>query len=181
MIDERTKTPQFKPRLNAYDCPFCGKATVTLDTAEGVTPFMIDCEATPGCKGMAQSRFYNVKEEEGLTPTHEWFEPTPEEARRYSDGMKEYFKKGGLAFRPIPPQCAYCHVKGVKFYPYEAGSVLGIGKGGEHFSKPVTLNACRKCFEERGGLIPVEVNKVPRNSACPCGSQKKYKKCCGGR
>ncbi len=26
---------------------------------------------------------------------------------------------------------------------------------------------------------PLTVNKIPRNSLCPCGSGKKYKKCCG--
>ncbi len=41
---------------------------------------------------------------------------------------------------------------------------------------------------ERGGVsaltdtepqVPVRVTKVGRNEPCPCGSGKKYKKCCG--
>ncbi|MFH0802059.1 MAG: SEC-C metal-binding domain-containing protein [bacterium] len=37
---------------------------------------------------------------------------------------------------------------------------------------------------EEGGSVPVktvrrETRKVGRNDACPCGSGKKYKKCCG--
>jgi SWIM/SEC-C metal-binding protein len=29
------------------------------------------------------------------------------------------------------------------------------------------------------GATPVHVEKIGRNEACPCGSGKKYKKCCG--
>ena len=30
------------------------------------------------------------------------------------------------------------------------------------------------------GLLPMNVpSKIGRNSPCPCGSEKKYKKCCG--
>jgi len=25
---------------------------------------------------------------------------------------------------------------------------------------------------------PIRSNKIPRNSSCPCGSGKKYKRCC---
>nr|WP_314624085.1 PBPRA1643 family SWIM/SEC-C metal-binding motif protein [uncultured Noviherbaspirillum sp.] len=28
-------------------------------------------------------------------------------------------------------------------------------------------------------VLPVHVEKIGRNEACPCGSGKKYKKCCG--
>jgi SEC-C motif domain protein len=34
------------------------------------------------------------------------------------------------------------------------------------------------CFVS-GGAIPAVSQKVGRNEACPCGSGKKYKKCCG--
>ena len=43
----------------------------------------------------------------------------------------------------------------------------------------------QRSFDERGRLLNInesEVSneeKVPRNSPCPCGSGKKYKKCCG--
>jgi len=30
-----------------------------------------------------------------------------------------------------------------------------------------------------GGAPPVHIEKIDRNEACPCGSGKKYKKCCG--
>lgn len=35
--------------------------------------------------------------------------------------------------------------------------------------------------EEQVPATPIAVNKVGRNDPCPCGSGKKYKKCCGGR
>ena len=36
--------------------------------------------------------------------------------------------------------------------------------------------------EEQRGRTPVSVEKEPgRNDPCPCGSGKKYKKCCYGR
>ena len=43
----------------------------------------------------------------------------------------------------------------------------------------------RKRLEDRSGIYQQEVEqlvakpKVNRNSPCPCGSGKKYKKCCG--
>jgi len=33
--------------------------------------------------------------------------------------------------------------------------------------------------EEKQKQAPVRVKKVGRNDPCPCGSGKKYKKCCG--
>ncbi len=46
-------------------------------------------------------------------------------------------------------------------------------------------NLGRSIFEavlEHGtaGREPVESTKIGRNEPCPCGSGKKYKKCCGG-
>ncbi len=34
-------------------------------------------------------------------------------------------------------------------------------------------------FTQQGNLSPISSHKVGRNSPCPCGSGKKYKKCCG--
>ncbi len=46
-------------------------------------------------------------------------------------------------------------------------------------------NIGRSIFEavlehSRGGTEPAVSNKIGRNQPCPCGSGKKYKKCCGG-
>jgi len=37
-----------------------------------------------------------------------------------------------------------------------------------------------KAAEEYVGKTKTEKQKVGRNDPCPCGSGKKYKKCCGG-
>lgn len=37
-----------------------------------------------------------------------------------------------------------------------------------------------EAYEERLEPIPVDTKRVGRNDPCPCGSGKKYKKCCGG-
>lgn len=36
-------------------------------------------------------------------------------------------------------------------------------------------------FEEKKNAAPVRTEKVGRNDSCPCGSGKKYKKCCGSK
>lgn len=38
----------------------------------------------------------------------------------------------------------------------------------------------RRQLGKSGGPIPIHSVKVGRNDPCPCGSGKKYKKCCGG-
>ncbi|HNW16714.1 MAG TPA: SEC-C metal-binding domain-containing protein, partial [bacterium] len=36
-------------------------------------------------------------------------------------------------------------------------------------------------YEEKKDSAPVRTEKVGRNDSCPCGSGKKYKKCCGSK
>jgi SEC-C motif-containing protein len=36
-----------------------------------------------------------------------------------------------------------------------------------------------KWYYDAGSLQPLRVSKAGRNAPCPCGSGKKYKKCCG--
>jgi len=43
---------------NIYGCDKCLKCIVTVDKADGTTPFMIGCEATKGCTGEMYSSFY---------------------------------------------------------------------------------------------------------------------------
>jgi hypothetical protein len=81
-------------KINAYDCQACGKPTVTIDVDDGVTPFMIGCRVTGGCRGFAQSRFYqNVA---GLTPTYEWYKPAAKKVSRLSRDMQDHVANGGL-------------------------------------------------------------------------------------
>ena len=49
--------------------------------------------------------------------------------------------------------------------------------------EPIVLWLCRKCLEKikaRNGeqTTVVKEKKIGRNDPCPCGSGKKYKKCC---
>ena len=52
-----------------------------------------------------------------------------------------------------------------------------------HLEKAVFCKKDGAWFYESGSLIPTTViregEKVGRNDPCPCGSGKKYKKCCG--
>jgi len=41
-------------------------------------------------------------------------------------------------------------------------------------------NASRTSYDSLGREEPVRVTKIGRNEPCPCGSGKKYKKCCAG-
>lgn len=48
-------------RMNYWTCQSCGKRTVgvhRLGDESSVTPFMLGCRATPGCKGTGYSAFY---------------------------------------------------------------------------------------------------------------------------
>lgn len=67
--------------INVYVCEACGGHTVTKNRDEGTTPFMISCRATVGCKGVAQSSFYRVSQNQ--TPVLLWIKPTPEELERF--------------------------------------------------------------------------------------------------
>ena len=44
------------------------------------------------------------------------------------------------------------------------------------FNEVETMNLAEKIRVKRG--LKIENNKVGRNDLCPCGSGKKYKKCC---
>lgn len=94
-----------RERINVYVCPACHGAMVTKDVDEGVTPFMLRCRVTPGCKEFARSCFYNPGNFPAgldLTPRWEWYKPSPEETRAMDAPMREHIDKGGLALRPAP-------------------------------------------------------------------------------
>jgi hypothetical protein len=86
---------------NVYTCQKCGGKTITLDLAEGVTPFMLGCRASGNefeCDGFAQSAMYRIPHD---TPEHgwEWFRPVGSEYRKLSRAMKEHVDNGGLDIR----------------------------------------------------------------------------------
>lgn len=87
-----------KNQLNRYICQKCGGSVITIDRDEGVTPFMILCRATVGCRGHMYSSFYRGVEGE---PTFEWRKPTPTEYAAYSLAMRQHVDQGGLDIHPI--------------------------------------------------------------------------------
>lgn len=58
-------------RRNCYGCPVCRGSIITVDEAEGVTPFMVKCRLRRGCCGMMQSWFYRGVPLHRV-PTHAW-------------------------------------------------------------------------------------------------------------
>jgi len=89
-----------KARLNCYTYKRCGESFITIDRDEGVTPFMMNCRATPGCSGTSISSMYQDIEGE---PSWEWRRPTPEEYEQMSPAMQEHIAMGGLEIYPIEP------------------------------------------------------------------------------
>lgn len=93
----------FKHRLNIYTCDECRRHIVTRDIEHGVSPFMIGCEATPGCKGMMRSSMYRVFDQT-MAETHHWYRP--ESLELLGDWERDHVEKGGLLLRkadhPIP-------------------------------------------------------------------------------
>jgi hypothetical protein len=85
-------------RLNQYTCQKCGKATITIDRDEGVTPFMLICRATQGCGGASYSSMY---QRVSGVPTYEWRKPTAAEYAAYSPDMRHHVDQGGLDIYPI--------------------------------------------------------------------------------
>lgn len=86
----------FKNRKNIYVCDRCAGHIVTVDLEEGVTSFLIQCEATAGCKGMMKSSLYRVYDQ-SMRASHEWYRPTLVE--RLTPYDREHVRKGGLLLR----------------------------------------------------------------------------------
>jgi hypothetical protein len=76
---------------------------VTVDVVEGVTPFMIQCQATEDCKGIMQSSRYRVFDQ-SMRPDLEWYRPTKEELMQHNANTREHVAKGGLIYRKHEPK-----------------------------------------------------------------------------
>ncbi len=85
-------------RLNLYTCVACRGEVVTIDTDKGVTPFMISCRATPGCRGFMRSSFYHC--DPARVAQFEWYRP--ETIKGLDPATIEHVMKGGLLLRPLP-------------------------------------------------------------------------------
>lgn len=73
---------------------------MTVDKEDGVTPFMIACEATSNCDGMMQSSLYRVFDQ-SLAASHEWYKPS--EVEILLPGERHHVDQGGLLLRRIKP------------------------------------------------------------------------------
>ena len=85
----------FMGKLNVYVCEVCRGKTITRDLEAGVTPFLIQCRAKPGCKGHAQSLMYRCDQD--LKETHQWRLPKPSDI--LSEGELNHVANGGLLLR----------------------------------------------------------------------------------
>jgi len=90
----------FQNKKNIYTCEVCHDHVVTVDIDEGVTPFMIDCKCTPGCKGMMKSSMYRVFDQ-SMKAGWEWYRPT--DVSGLSRWSLDHVSKGGLILRQVPP------------------------------------------------------------------------------
>jgi len=86
-----------KGQINQYTCRECDRNIVTIDVDEGVTPFMLACRATDGCKGMMVSGMYRV--DQTLKPQFEWYQPTPKKIKKLNPEMRDHCERGGLLIR----------------------------------------------------------------------------------
>lgn len=88
---------QEDPKINRYVCDTCHSAIVTIDRDEGVTPMMLGCRRTKGCKGHMMSSWYRT--DQTRTPDYEWYRP--ESLDGFSEPMQEHIRDGGLVLREI--------------------------------------------------------------------------------
>lgn len=99
MEKPQQEAPQgFKQKKNIYTCDRCSGHIVTVDIDDGVTPFMIACEATQKCHGMMRSSMYRVFDQT-LKASHEWYRPSPATGGNLSAGALDHVMKGGLLLR----------------------------------------------------------------------------------
>lgn len=87
--------------VNAYYCPDCKEATVTVHADPGVTPMFLACRVTEGCHGRAVSTGYKLDPDRLPAPTHEWFRPVGLELRKLDSGSQDHVRAGGLMLREI--------------------------------------------------------------------------------
>ena len=56
--------------------------------------------------------------------------------------------------------------------------MFGLETAGNENTAPSCCNSSCSC-EQENGTIKYEDRKIGRNEPCPCGSNRKFKKCCG--
>jgi hypothetical protein len=102
---------------------------------------------------------------------------TPQAAERIIRRMEKHTRRFGV--EPSEPERARMIVRSC----IESGASreIAYAKPGEAAAlrpaalPPASLHSARP----RSVAPPLQLSKVGRNDACPCGSGRKYKKCCG--
>ena len=100
MANENQQTETRKGKLNIYTCDVCFEHIVSVDLDEGVSPFMINCQVTDGCKGYMESSIYHVYDQR-MRPDIVWYRPTEKEQAKMSQAMRDHITHGGLDMRPM--------------------------------------------------------------------------------
>jgi hypothetical protein len=93
---EKVEGVGFKGKKNIYTCDKCKGNVVTVDIDRGVTPFMIECKAMTGCKGMMKSSLYRVFDQD-MRADYEWYRPSAIEI--VESHLQHHVDQGGLLLR----------------------------------------------------------------------------------
>lgn len=101
--EDQSVATTFLGKKNIYTCEVCFGHVVTVDADEGVTPFMIQCQATEGCKGIMHSSMYRVFDQ-SMRPDLVWFKPSKEDLIKLDANTREHVAKGGLIYRKYEPK-----------------------------------------------------------------------------
>lgn len=97
---------------NHYTCEACGAVTIAKHEDEGVTPFMLRCRATSGCREIATSGMYRGPQDDDQVPHIIWYRPkTAAELEaalapmsdRARVSTREHYEKGGALLRECVP------------------------------------------------------------------------------
>lgn len=167
-MDTNTPATTRLPRENAYICD-ANHATVTVDVDVGVTPANILCKH-PGCRLWARSSFYprQPRPDTYPEPSHEWYRPCEAEANKLDAETRKHVDQGGLLIRPRTDAEPIYHGQ-----ENEADSRRKLSSDPRIIAGHHRLRAALDA-----GVKPAFSGKIGRNKMCPCGSGKKFKKCC---
>ena len=158
-------------------CP-CGSP---LELAECCEPYVKGEKPAPTAEALMRSRYtcYTMKEVDYIVSTH------------HPEGREDVDRDSALQW------AEQADWLGLQIVDTEAGGE-GDDEGVVEFIASFTLQGKPQTYHERSNFKKVdgkwfyvdgemtkrkpivrEVKKVGRNEPCPCGSGKKYKKCCG--
>jgi SEC-C motif-containing protein len=155
-------------------CP-CGSGS---DFDACCSPY-IEGHAAPTAEALMRSRYsaYTLDNQAYLMKTlaPESREEEEQETEQVSDTNMKWL---GLEIRSTSKGCVEDETGIVEFVAkYKVGDKLGIHHERSNFRRE---DGCWVCIG--GEINPKQeqriVNKVGRNVSCPCGSGKKFKKCC---